>query len=77
MDNKMTLETYGSLEEKEEFFNNEKNMVHYYRVDTTKKLKETIKKSKRRESLRLMSFSLPEVSVKQNTSSIPLLSENG
>lgn len=47
MDNKMTLETYGSLEEKEEFFNNEKNMVHYCRVDTTKKLEEILKRIKK------------------------------
>lgn len=44
MDNKMTLETYGSLEEKEEFFGNEENMVYYKRVDTSKKLKEALKK---------------------------------
>ena len=49
--NKMILETYGSLEEKEKFFDNKKNMVLYYRVDTTKKLEETIKKIKKaRES---------------------------
>ena len=47
----MILETYGSLDEKEKFFDNKKNMVHYYRIDTTKKLKETLEKIKKaRES---------------------------
>ena len=40
----MILETYGSLEEKEKFFGNEENMVYYKRVDTSKKLKEALKK---------------------------------
>lgn len=41
----MTLETYGSLDEKEKFFcNNKKIMLHYERVDTSKKLKEALKK---------------------------------
>jgi len=40
----MILETYGSLEEKEKFFGNNENMVYYKRVDTSKKLKEALKK---------------------------------
>lgn len=38
MDNKMTLETYGSLEEKEEFFGvkNREKGVRYHKIDTIK-----------------------------------------